>query len=333
MPEINRKKLLEAVELVLPAITKKEIVAQSNLLGIRQGCLVSYNDEISFRHDFPELELDDVALDGVLLHDRLSRLKSDSVDVQVVDNRLRIRSGRSTAHLNTVALEMPLAEIEAGSDEITLPDTFRDRIRMVAAVCATETSRPRLTCVNVGGGWLEGSDGYRLLRMRCEGVPQFLIPAASAARVADCDVDRVLVTQRNEWVHFATPAGTVVSCRTFAADYPDLSASYDMADRPEFELPRMTEELDRLSAFSRRAKRIDEQVAVDLRPRQVVLRAEHENGLAEEAIRWSHDDIEASFSIHPDFFKMALGQGTRCQLDDSRIKFSGDGWEHVVSLR
>jgi DNA polymerase III sliding clamp (beta) subunit (PCNA family) len=334
VPEIDRKKLLTAVELVLPAITKKEVVAQSNLLGIRGGSLVSYNDEISFCHDFRELKmLDEVALDGALLHDRLSRLKSDAVTVDVADNRLRVRSGRSTAYLNTVALEMPLAEIEAGSDEMPLPENFRERLRTVAAVCATDTSRPRLTCVNVGRGWLEGSDGYRLLRMSCEGVPQFLIPAASAARVADCDVDRILVTQRNEWVHFATPAGTTVSCRTYAADYPDLSVSYDMGDSTAFELPRMDEELDRLQAFSKRSKRIDEQVQVELRRKQVVLRAEHENGAAEETIRWQHDDVEATFSIHPDFFRLALGQGTRCQLDDRRIKFSGEGWEHVVSLR
>lgn len=334
MTEINRKQLLAAVEIVMPAVTRKEVVAQSNLLGICGGNLVSYNDEISFCHRFPELNLDDVALNGHLLHDRLSKLGSDVVDLEMVDSRLRIRSGRSDAFLNTARLEMPLAEIEAGDDEAPLPETFRDRLRMVAEVCATDPTRPVLTCVSVGRDQIEGSDGYRLVRMDCPGLPEFLIPASSAVRVSACEVERVLVGQRNEWVHFATGAGTVVSCRTYAATYPNLRASYEMGDSTTFELPSMDRALDLVDEFASRSKRIDEQISVELRPGQVVIRAEHEDGVAVERISWKDNaDVDARFTIHPDFFRLALGHGTRCQLDQSRIKFVGDDWAHVVALR
>lgn len=334
MAKINREELLRAIEIVMPAVTKKEVVAQSNLLGVRSGSLVTYNDEISFCHAFPALELDEVALDGPLLHGHLSRLGADELDVIVSDDQVKVRAGRSTASFKTARLEMPLAEIEAGDEEVPLPEGFRDQLRLAAEVCSSDTSRPVLTCVSVAGDWIEGSDGYRLLRLRCAGVPEFLIPANSAVRVADCEVVRMLVGQQNEWVHFSTDAGTTISCRTYAAHYPDLSDRYELGDAREFELPpALGEVVERTAVFSQRSKRIDEQVDVELRPSQVVVRAQHENGAVEERVRWSCEDVSATFSIHPDFFRMALRQGTRCQLDDSRIKFSGDGWNHVVALR
>jgi len=329
--EIDREKFIRAVEAVLPALTKKEMFTQSNMLGIRPGHLVTYNDELSIRHDFPDIGAGEIALDGVTLHDFLDHLTSETVQVEASDSELKIRSGRVRVALKTAALELP--QFEVAGDEVELPETFRERIRMVSEVCATGTSRPALTCVSVTGDWVEGSDGYRLVRMECDtSSPGFLLPAKLAVRVADYPVTRML--SGNEWVHFVTADNTSVSCRVASGSYPDLTKVYDVVGK-SFTLPAtLRDVVDRASIFSRRENsRIDEEVRVELSPNRVVIRAHNDSGTFEEIARWAHSDVEASFSIHSDFFRIALTHGTSCQISDSKIKFAGSDWKHVVALR
>jgi hypothetical protein len=203
--EINREELAAAVRLVLPGITKIELFDQSHKLAIQSGCLISYNDELSIRHTFPQLAGIQGAIDGRRLFQLLHRMPSDSVKLNVIENELRVVAPDGVqASLDIAPIVLPLSKIETGTKRFTLPDGFTDNLKLIASVCARDMSRPVLTCVHIGGGYMEGSDGYRLARVRCAGLPEMLLPVTSAEVIARYPIVRLITGLRNQWVHFET---------------------------------------------------------------------------------------------------------------------------------
>jgi DNA polymerase III sliding clamp (beta) subunit (PCNA family) len=338
--EINRAKLAEAVAFVLPGVAKKELFTQADKLEIQGGMLVSYNDEISISYN---LGLDDEdpirrisgAVDGVHLYELLNRITTEKVDIEIADNTFKVNAsgGKIRSSLKLLPLALPISEIDFGEDPSPLSSGFKEGVTLVAEICATDMSRPVLTCVNVTREFVEGSDGYRVGKVSCENIYEFLIPAQAMLRIADSDITQISMGLKGEWVHFYTDAGLTISSRLSSSRYPDISSVYNVKGN-EFALPEdLLEALERAAVFSYRQHKIDEEVKVRLLAGRIIVDAADDDGTISETILWDRKDIKADFSIHPDFFKKALKRGTKCQLSPSSIKFVGDTWQHVIALK
>jgi hypothetical protein len=336
--EINRREFAAAVALVLPAVAKMEIFDQADKLAIHDGSLFSYNDEISIRHALPQLIGIEGALDGRRLFQLLNRMPADTIKLNVIENELRLLTpdGNAQASLEITPIVLPLSEIETGTKRFNLPDGFAENLKLIAAVCARDMSRPVLTCVHIGGGWMEGSDGYRVARVRCSGLPKMLLPVTSAEVIARFQIVRLVTGVRNQWVHFETNHGTTISSRVGVGKYPDMSRVYSFTGTT-FTLPNtLADVLERAQLFAVRDHRIDHEISVELRPRRLVVSAQATNdqGRFQETVPWPDNKRLASrFNIHPDFLRLALQQGSRCQLGSAQIKFVGPDWEYVIGLR
>lgn len=302
-------------------------------MGITAGSLVSYNDELSIRHQLEEIDGIEGALDGVQLYELLQRLTTETVDLEAGDSKLVVKSKRAKATLKMLELALPISEMAEGDQTYPIDEDFRKNVKLIADICATDMSRPVLTCVHIGDGWIEGSDTYRCARISCPDMEGILIPATSAAKVMDYPVTLMSMSPNKDWLHFSTDTGTVVSARAVNNNYPKLNSMYDMGGS-NFTLPEnMADALERARVFAYRAHRIDEEIEVNLEPGKITVSASDDNGSFEEVVRWRNTDITARFRINPSFFTMALKRGTNCCVDSSRIKFSGNDWEHVIALR
>jgi hypothetical protein len=337
---VDREQFVKAVTAVLPGIAKKELFHQADKLGIQGGALVSYNDEISIRHDFPQINGIEGALDGDLLHKLLGRITDKEIRLNSTGAELRVSSEgkgkKMRASLKMSELELPISEIETGGEAFDLPDDFRDNLRLIGSICARDMSRPVLTCIHIGNGWMEGSDTYRLARIGCADLPEMVLPAVALIKIADYEIKRVSIGEQRKWAHFTTDDGTTISCRLFSERYPRLGKQYNnFAGDSKFEFPDdIGSVLDRAKVFAERDHTIDEEISIELRPHLMVIKAHDDNGRFEEEIDWSDNaGIEASFSIHPDFLQLALDSGKACELDRARIRFSGDNWDHIIALR
>jgi hypothetical protein len=271
--------------------------------------------------------------------DRKAFARETIIGVDATDTGLRIRAGTSTTDLSMVPVDLPTEETDPDTKPYLLSPEFGPELKLIATVCATDMSRPQLTCVHLAGDWIEGSDSYRMVRVRSPvKLPDMLLPASSAILIARYDIKQMLVSA--EWAHFATDDGTTISSRFLTGRYPDLSEQYEFAGT-DFVLPeRLTMVIGRAGVLARRDSRIDEEIEVRLRKGGILITAQDRNERFKERVPWDNTEVTATFTIHPSFFKLALENGTRCRLNSSRtrIRFTGlteDGneWQHLIAFR
>lgn len=334
--EISRARLIEAIGRVVPAISGKELFEQADKLAFKSGRIVAYNDSVSISVRLPELEGIEGAIDGRKLHDLLSRISAEAVTISVGDDgKLVVRGGRSKVSFDVSAVSLPVDEIDRSGDEVQLPPNFLDALGIVTGCCARDMSRPALTCVRMGGDAIESADGYRGARFRFLGVdlPSVLLPVTAAEIVSDYPVERVGLGEGKEWIRFSAHAGdTVVYARLLAGNYPDLSPYY-VVDGGTVELPAaLSDVLDRAQVFSKRDKKVDEEVSLTFKKNQILVEASCDGARFSEVVRWD-GAAEVKFAIHPRSLKAALKSGTSCVIGSERVKFVGQNWETVIALQ
>jgi len=341
--DIERQSLIDAIGKVLPAIARKEFFDQADKLAFQQGKLIAYNDEISIHHPLAGSEDLDGVVDGKRLHQLLNRLPSsvNTVSLTPNDTELRVKANRTNVSLLMSAVALPFSEIDWTGDYLPLPDGFKKAIKLAAGCCARDMSRPVLTCVYVSGNMVLGSDAYRVAQFVFDStdLPNILLPVTAAELLLDDDYDirEMAVGERGEWVRFKTTDDTVICARLSTGNYPDLSGIL-VTNGSEIKLPNklLKEALERAQIFAKRDHSIDEEVQITLNPNRITVNAQYDGGKFEETV--NNRDAPGNgekFSIHPDFlFEVLSGeQAATCILEESKIKFVGPTWEHVVALR
>lgn len=334
--KINKEELRKALEIVKPGLANKELIEQSTSFAFMNERVVTYNDEISISHPVDGLMIEG-AVQAQELYQLLSKLKKDDVEITTEDNQIILKaSTRSKAGLTLQQeVKLPLEEIGDQSAWKKLPEDFIRHINFAMGSCSRDASRPVLTCIHVNkDGRIESSDGYRITRCVLEEnmpVKTFLIPATSAVTLVGLGPTKV--AEGKGWVHFQTDAGTVMSCRVFEDEYPDISDFLEV-EGVEIKFPRtITEVLDRASVFSKRDHFLDEMLSITLENNRMKVSSKSESGWLEEEVNVRYDDAPISFSIVPYLLKDILEEALTCIICENRLKFEGAGWTYVTILR
>ena len=334
--EIERVKLLKSIGRVLPAVAKKETFEQATKLVFKDGHLCAYNDEISIFDRLDETAGLDGAVDGKHLYSLLGKLAADQVTLEQDNQKLYLRAGRVKASFDLAPVMLPLGEIDrSGEDSEPLGEDFTKGLKLIAGTCARDMSKPVLTCISMVGELIEATDGFRAARLSLEGaeLPKFLLPVTAAEVIVGYPVERVAVSDSDEWVRFSANEGaTVIYARAFEGKFPDLAHLYEL-EGIDIALPEaMGKVLERAQIFSEREHAIDEVVQIGIRPNQITVAAAYDGGQFSEVVR-SDQKVSADFSIHPDFLAEVLKVGTTCTVGEKRVKFAGPSWQHVIALR
>ena len=335
--KISKTELQDALEIVKPGLANKDIIEQATSFAFMENKIVTYNDEISISHPIEGLEIEG-AIKADELYKLLSRMTKDEIDISIKGGELLLKSGKSKAGLILEAeINLPLEEIGDLGKWRTLPDNFIHFIKFAMGACSRDMSQGVLICVYVNKkGFIEASDRYKLIRCDLESkvpVKSFLIPASSAVELVKLNANEI--AEGDGWIHFKTEEGTIISCRIFEDDYPDITEFLEV-EGVELSLPRTLDKiLDRASVFSKRDHLLDESVVITLgeSPNKIKVRAESPTGWIEEEANIKYNDEPTTFSITPYLLKGILAETTTCILCENRLKFSGDGWEYVTVLK
>ena len=339
---MNRKELLEALEIVKPAVSSREIIEQSTSFAFVDGAVVAYNDEISIRHPVKALGL---KLDGAIraeeLYQLLSKLKCEEVTVEISEKEVLVHGGRATAGL-------PLQqEIKLPIDEITqedklkwkkLPKDFCKALEFVSFTCSRDNSKPVLTCVHVASNYLESSDDFRMTRHKTKlSDVSCLIPCSSIQTVAKYELTEIATDE--SWVHFRNEKGTCLSCRLFEGKFPtDTVTKALKVDGHQFTLPeRVIPVLERAGIFTKmgyaKGSAVDELVTITVSKKGMVIEAKGEAGWFKEELNVEYKGDSFSFGVNPLFLKQITEQLKNCVIAENRLKFEGPDWEHVIALK
>lgn len=333
--KINKKELLEALEIVKPALANKETdISQSTSFAFLDGHVVTYNDEISLSHPLKNAPVTG-AVKAEELYQLLSKTKKDEIEVDVQEKEIQFRSGRSKAGLVLQAeVTMPLENVKERSDWVKLPENIHSDFLFAAQTCSKEMARPVLTCVHINPeGYIESSDGYSISRIerKVDIDTPVLIPASSVREAAK--IKPINIALGDGWVHFQAATGTVLSCRVFEDKYPAIGHLMEV-EGLELTFPKNTlEVLERAAVFAKRDHYVEESIAVKLMPKRMFIRSESDSGWFEEALNLKYDGEPREFSVTPYLLKRMVSSTQNSILADRNIKFAHDNWEYVAMLQ
>ncbi len=333
--KINKKQLLEALEIVKPALANKETdISQATSFAFLDGHVVTYNDEISLSHPLSNAPVTG-AVKAEELYQLLSKTKKDEIDVDVQENEIQFRSGRGKAGLTLQAeVTMPLENVKERSDWVELPENIHNDFLFATQTCSKEMSRPVLTCIHINPeGYIESSDGYSISRIKRKvnvDAP-ILIPASSAREAAK--IKPVNIALGDGWVHFQAATGTVLSCRVFEDQFPPID-NFMKVEGMNLTLPKTTADvLDMAAVFAKRDHFLEEAVKVKLSRKRISFKSESDSGWYEEEINIKYDGGTMEFAITPYLLKRIISSTRDCVLTERNIKFAHDNWEYVAMLQ
>ena len=332
--KINKIELQKALEIVKPGLANKEIIEQSTAFAFIKGRVVTYNDEISLSHPIKGLEVEG-AIQATELYQLLGKLKSEEVEIEVKGSEILLSSGRSKAGLTLQQeIKLPLKEIGEQGKWKPLPENFLKHLGFAMTSCSRDMSRPVLTCININGNHIEASDGYRITRCELEEempVKGFLLPATSAVELHK--LKPVQVAEGDGWMHFQTEVGTVMSCRIFEDEFPNINSHLEV-EGVQITLPRvMNEIMDRAEVFAKRDYMLDESIEITLENKHIRITAKSDTGWFEEEMPIRYEDSPVSFSIAPYLLKGILEETLVGVLSENRLRFEGEGWIYVTVLK
>jgi DNA polymerase III sliding clamp (beta) subunit (PCNA family) len=332
---MKKQTLIDALEIVKPGLASKEMIEQSTSFAFIGDRVVTYNDEISISHPVEGLELTG-AVQATELYLILKKIKQDEFELEIKDNEIHLTAGRTKVGLTLQAeIKLPIKEIGEIEKWKRLPEGFLDAMKMAMLNCGVNNSEPKLTCVHVNKhGYIEGSDGYRVMRTSLdEKFPfdTFLIPSNSVNNLLKISPTKIAIGMG--WVHFKSASGTVLSCRTFEDNYPSTDALLDVKGK-EFTFPKTINSiLDRASVFkTNNGETSIERVSVSLHDNLIKVKSSSDTGWFSEEANVKYDGKKLAFEIMPSVLKNILLTVRTCKFNGNILKFEGENWKFITAI-
>lgn len=325
--KLNRKKLLEALQIVSPGLSKREFIDQATFFAFVVDKVVTYNDSISVSHPVEGLDLDGAVI-AEEFQKMLNKYKTDEVELIVEGPELKVSSGKANTWIKfDETVKLPLDELTKSKWQ-PLDAEIIKAIKFVAPVCGKDNMKPLLTAVHVSNkGFVEASDSYRIVRYN---VPKFasesfLLPKEAVNHV--CGINPIKISKGNGWIHFKNGNGTVLSTRTFDDDkYPDTSRFLSVKGQT-IKLPEV------ISEILERAVVIDKElIDIHIINDYLKVSSKSDNGKFHEEAEMLGFTGEVTFKINPTFFKSVLSETLECSISNNLIIFETDKWKNVTLL-
>ena len=334
--KINKAELQQALEKVKPGLANKEIIEQSTSFAFVDDKVITYNDEISISHPVKGLNITG-AIKADEFYQFLNRIpqKQEEINIEQEENQLLVTAKRAKAgFVLQKEIVLPIEEIGEITKWKKLPEGFIEGLDFCRLSCSKDMSRPVLTCLHIQkNGMIEASDGFQLTTCQlAKGVPvaSFLFPASLAAILSRYSITQI--AEGTGWVHFQTDDGTILSCRIFSENYPEVSRILAV-EGTTIKLPaKLNKVLERAEIFAKKEFDRDTEVTVQIADEHMQISARSDFGWFKESLRIQYKEDPIAFRIHPGFLARMLDKVQKGVVGHDRIKFEGENWAHVLIL-
>jgi hypothetical protein len=335
--KVNKAQLQKALEIVKPGLASKEQIEQSTSFAFIKGRVVTYNDEISVSHPVKGLELEGAIL-AENLYKFLTKIKKEEIELELKDNEIILTSEKAKAGLLLQKeIKLPLEEgVTEKGEWYDLPEHFLTDLAFVMTICGKDLSRPILTACHINkAGFIEGSDGYRIAR--CElgeklPVDTFLLPAKSAVEVVK--MKPIQMAEGKGWIHFKTPARTIIHCRILLGDRYPTTGSWFNEDGILVRLPKITNEiLARAQVFAKRDHLLDESITLSFEKGLFCMTSQSDTGWFKEEADMRFTSTPVKIDVTPYLLKSILEETSTFKYTEDKLTFKGERWYYVTTLR
>lgn len=329
---VDRVKLLQRLEAVAAGLATKEAEAQTTCFAFKGDKVFTYNGEVACRLKCKTGIEGAVAAKPVL--SLLGKLPEDEIDISVVEGELFIQGkGRRRAGITMEAeVLLPLENVEEPTEWRSLPDDFSEAAAIVQSCVSDDKDETDLMCIHIAPKFLEACDNYQMTRYPVEtGFKKpVLIRGKVIAHITGLGMTKV--SQSDNWLHFRNGEGLVLSCRTYATDYPDISQWLDLRGS-KVKLPSgLAEALDKAEVFSATRPDDDNRITISIREGQLKVRGQSGAGWYEEHKKLKYTGPAMKFMISPQILLEIISKHHSCEVNDKTLRVNGGRFIYVTRV-
>jgi len=327
---VNREKLLEQLESVLPGLSTREIIEQSSCFVFRDKVVMTYNDEIACtQKSCLRIEGAVTAMPFVSI---LRKLKEDTLEITTNKKELLIKGKRKKAGIRMdTDILLPTDSVEKPKKWRTLPDDFANAVSIIQQCSGKDETRFSLTCVHLTPKWIEACDGYQAARyrMKMEIEKPTLVRKESIKYITDLDMSKFSETKH--WIHFRNSSGLILSCRRWVEDFPELSELLQVKGTPTKFPKGLIEAAEKAEIFS--AENVeDNQVIINLRLNKLRITGRGASGYYQEVNDIKYKGKSLSFGVAAGLFADLIRHHNSCEITPDRLKVVTGRYSYITVL-
>jgi len=332
---VNRNQFLDSLAKVKPGVSDKAIIEQSTHFIFDPDRIWSYNDEISVSHKF------ETGVTGAVVADKIFKLcgKIEDETIEIIQGESGIIiKGKNFETTLSVDAEIKLKKIEAPGINSKkwkkLPADFMEGVKLAFFSASTNMVKPELTCLLISGKEIYSTDSYRgtKYKMEEEFDGTFIIPAKIAVKLQNYNPTKMM--EENNWLHFINKEGTVFSCRTYDAEYPEKALKKVFkTEGHQIILPEaFSHVVDRASVLISEDFALDRTITISLAGDKIICSGKGIDGKYKETTKIDYDGEEIEVKVQPEFLNQILGKLEVVTIGESQLLFQGENFEHFMRL-
>lgn len=332
--KIEREELLQQLELVIPGVSKRDMIEQSNCFLFLKDRIVTYNDEMMISAKCETGITGAVQAEPLLA--LIRKLSDAELEITSSDSHIKIKGkGRRLSAIRLdkqVIFDYSKMEFPGEEDWKTLPDEFVSAVSRVYQCAGKDSSQFSLTCVHLHKKWIEAFDNFQITRYFCKMdlKESILVPASTIKNVVSMDINKFGLT--DSWIHFTNEDELLISCRTDKRDYPDTSPILE-EEGSEIVIPKgLSECVERAEIFSV-ANQDENVVEVTLGNETLQIKGEGAVGWYKEQITIPYKGEEIHFLVPPSLlYDLSSIKSTQCEVSEDKLIVRGEKWIYVTAL-
>lgn len=330
--EINRRSFLRQLESCTPGLANTGNIENAEAFVFANNSITTFNDEIRCKQD-TEFPFSCVVPSRPLI-ETLRKLTEEEVSITCDGKKLGIVCpGVRKININIKA-DMPNhgSVVEEPENWVDVVPAFADGLALVAEV-ADAKSDQAVGCVHLRPKGLEATDGFQAIRYRVD-VP---VGRSSLVKRSACTAVKGMgiaaLAETNNWIHWKTYTGLVVSVRRYVDPFPDLNPYFGVnpADAQQIRLPSvLIEALQKATMFlpDTEAGKV---ATFKLHENKLVIKGQNDFGSYEERRDIAYDGPSVCFGMSPKYMENLLKHDYPCLITDSTVRVKGDSFVYVTA--
>jgi len=328
---INREKLLEQLESVLPGLSTREIIEQSSCFVFQDKVVMTYNDEVACTQKSC-LPIEG-AVTAIPLVSILRKLKEEVLEITVSKEELLIKGKRKKVSIRMdTDILLPIDSVEKPKKWKDLPDDFTNAISIIQQCSGKDETKFSLTCVHLTPKWIEATDGYQAARYKIsmEMDEATLVRKESIKYIIDLDMSKFSETKN--WIHFKNSSGLILSCRRWIEDFPKLSKLLKVDGTPTKFPKGLIEAVEKAEIFSAENAE-DNQVIINLKPNKLRITGKGASGYYQEIKDIKYKGESLTFRVAAGLFADLIRHHTSCEIMFDRLKVASGKYTYITVLQ
>ncbi len=329
--KLKREKLLAELESVVPGLSQKAVLEQSECFVFSDGKVSTFNDEV-FCSAVTCLDVSGAVRAKPLL-DLLGKLPDDGIDVAAADGELLVKAKRKKAG---IAMEsevlLPVGSVEEPEEWRDVPEGFAEAVGIVSHCAGKDESQFVQTCVHLHPDYLEATDDLQIIRYPMETgllVPT-LVRHASVRHVVG--MGAVEVAETDNWLFFRSADGLLLGLRRWMEKFHDIGQYFGVKGTRVVLPQGLDEASERARVFSGDSDVDEDLVTVMLRSDKVRIEGRGMGGWFREVLSAKYGGEPMAFAISPFMLKELMGRSNECRVSEGFLRVDGGKYEVVYAL-